>query len=231
MSNSNTPQPEPALVNLIRPAQSLSLFRNHPERKTYYFEGTNKLWGRIIREPPSSPAHQKAYRGLCGLTRTIQEALARQKEAEQEKKRKEEKEEAERLSKEKEQRLQALRQQQQQMYARYIRPPPNEAERAAYQTLVRHIATREAIPSIADFEAGLSAFKAGNSSGGSTVDGAMSEQDAKLARDDVEIALELLKVNVDEVSVEDVYAGLTLLDLKMSVRVEEYLKGMEKGGR
>lgn len=108
--------------------------------------------------------------------------------------------------------------------------PSEDPERAAFRTLVRHIATREAIPTVAEFEAGLSAFQNRNS-GSSVVDGAVSEQDAKLARDDVETALDLLKVNVDEVSVEEVYAGLTLLDLKMSVRVEEYLEEMEKGGR
>lgn len=231
MSNSNTRQPEPALANLIRPAHILTLFRQLPERKTYYFQGTSKLWNQILTQPPSSPAHQKAYRALVELTRTIKEALAQQKEAEKEKKKREDMKEAARLSKANVQTLQAIMQQRQQMHGRQIPASANDAERAAFRTLVAHIATRDAIPSIAQFEAGLSAFQAGNNGGGSIVDGALSEQDAKLARDDVETALELLKVDVDEVSAEDIYAGLTLLDLKMSVRVEEYLKEAEKRGR
>lgn len=191
---------------------------------------------------PSSPTYQQAYRGLVALTGTIKEALVRQKEAEEEEKKKKKKQtmmiEAERARQEEqehehERRKLILQQEQHHEQQRQQVAQTSRAERAAFQTLLQQVSTRDAIPSIADFEAGLSAFQYANSAEGP------EEQDAKLARDDVETALELLKVNVNVdgrdgakgVSVEDVYAGLTLLGLRTSVRVDEYLEAMEKGGR
>ena len=107
-------------------------------------------------------------------------------------------------------------------------------EQDAFRTLIQQISTakRDAVPSIAGFEAGLSAFQYPNSD--AAIQAVLEHQDATLARDDVETALALLNVHVgveERVGMEDLYAGLTLLGLRTSVRVDEFLMEMEKGGR
>ena len=96
-------------------------------------------------------------------------------------------------------------------------------EKDAFERLVREVNGRFAIPSFAEMEAGLSAFP----NGGRNLSGqALSEQDEKLAGDDVETALGLLNVNTRTTNGEDVYAGLTLLGVKICKRVDDYLEGM-----
>lgn len=123
----------------------------------------------------------------------------------------------------------------------------SEREQVAFQTLMRQVAASSGpgscVPSLADFEAGLSAFQlygAGQEAGATTTmtaagapgggAGAVAERDARLVQDDVETALALLNVGAEKASVEDVYAGLTLLGVEICVRVEEYLREVAKGG-
>lgn len=96
-------------------------------------------------------------------------------------------------------------------------------EQSAFRTLVRQVAGAVPVPSVADFEAGLSAFHP-EAAVGSGLD------DAERAGDDVETALGLLDVSTERPSEEDVYAGLTLLGVRMCVRVEEYLRSISGEG-
>ena len=96
-------------------------------------------------------------------------------------------------------------------------------EKDAFERLVREVNGRFAIPSFAEMEAGLHAFpNGGRNPSGQT----LSEQDEKLAEDDVETALGLLNVNTRATNGEDVYAGLTLLGVKICKRVDDYLAAM-----
>ena len=96
-------------------------------------------------------------------------------------------------------------------------------EKEALERLLREVNGRFAIPSFADMEAGLYVFPNGgrNSSGQG-----MSEQDEELAGDDVETALGLLNVSTKITNREDIYAGLTLLGVKICKRVDDYLGAM-----
>ena len=96
-------------------------------------------------------------------------------------------------------------------------------EKEAFERLMREVNGRFAIPSFADMEAGLNAF---SKSGANPSGQALSEQDEKLAGDDVETALGLLNVNTRATNGEDVYAGLTLLGVKICKRVDDYLEAM-----
>lgn len=100
-------------------------------------------------------------------------------------------------------------------------------EQSAFRTLVRQVAGAVPVPGVADFEAALSAFHPEAAVGsGLDADG----RDAECARDDVETALGLLDVSTERAGEEDVYAGLTLLGVRMCVRVEEYLRSMSREG-
>lgn len=98
-------------------------------------------------------------------------------------------------------------------------------EQSAFRTLVRQVEGAVPVPGVADFEAGLAAFHP-EAAVGSGWDG----RDAERARDDVETALGLLDVSTERAGEEDVYAGLTLLGVRMCVRVEEYLRSMSREG-
>ena len=96
-------------------------------------------------------------------------------------------------------------------------------ENEAFERLLREVNGRFAIPSFADMEAELYAF----SNGGRNPSGqGMSEQDEELTGDDVETALGLLNVNTRDTNGEDIYAGLTLLGVKICKRVDDYLGAM-----
>ncbi|KAL9132683.1 MAG: hypothetical protein Q9175_006147, partial [Cornicularia normoerica] len=166
------------------------------------------LWNAILTNPVQSPAYQNAYRKLVFLTQTIKDAMVRQKEKEKEAAR-----EAERLASERSRVLQLQRQR-------------AENERAAFQTLMQQVSSKEPIPSVADLDVGLSAF---HNEGTASIGLGLSEQDRTLTEDDVETALRLLNVSTKIASMEDIYAGLTLLGVSTCVRVDEYLQEIEKG--
>ena len=197
----------PPLNSLIRPAHILSLFRHHEQRKTHHFDGCSQLWNAILTHPQDSPAHRQAYRQLTSLTQTIKDAMARQKATERETARHAERSRQERL---------LVLQRQRQRVAR---------EQSAFRTLVRQVAGAVPVPGVADFEAGLSAFHPE-----AAVGSGLDARDAERVGDDVETALGLLDVSTERASEEDVYAGLTLLGVRMCVRVEEYLRSMSREG-
>ena len=107
-----------------------------------------------------------------------------------------------------------------------------EREQDAFRILERQVeGRRTAVPGVEEFEAGLSAFGAG---GDAAMRALWEGQDEGLARDDVEMALGLLNVDFGvegRVGMEDLWAGLTLLGLRTSVRVDEFLLEMEREGR
>ncbi|KAF6241817.1 hypothetical protein HO173_000529 [Letharia columbiana] len=154
----------PPLNSLIRPAHILSLFRHHEQRKTHYFDGCSQLWNAILTNPQDSPAHRHAYRQLTSLTQTIKDAMARQKATERETARHAERSRQERL---------LVLQRQRQRVAR---------EQSAFRTLVRQVAGAVPVPSLADFEAGLSAFHPGAAVGSGLDDGGMRSARGMMSR-------------------------------------------------
>ena len=195
--------PLPPLNVLIRPSHVVSLFTTripfsrHPDRRAAHFDHCSKLWNSILIEAVGSPGYQAAYRNLVTYTQMIRNTLERQKAAVEEARKRNE----------------ALQRQRER----------EQFEKDAFERLVREVNGRFAIPSFADLEAGLTAF----SNGGRNPSGqALSEQDEELAGDDVETALGLLNVDTRAANGENVYAGLTLLGVKICKRVDDYLEAM-----
>ena len=148
-----------------------------------------------------SPEYQIAYRKLVTYTQIIKNDMARQNQRQKA------------AVEEARKRNEALQRQKEK----------EQFENEAFERLAREVNGRFAIPSFADMEAGLDAFL--NSGRNSSVQG-MSEQDEELTGDDVETALGLLNVNTRVTNGEDIYAGLTLLGVKICKRVDDYLGAM-----
>lgn len=98
-------------------------------------------------------------------------------------------------------------------------------EQSAFQTLMRQVSGNRPIPAFADFEPGPSVNQNTNQAVTGPV---VSDKDAKLAVDDVETALALLDIDVKKTSLEDLHAGLTILDLPEGShsKVDDYLRSV-----
>ena len=176
--------------------------------------------------PQRSPVYQQAYQKLILITGTGKDALVRHKEREA----KLEEERGASLEAEREAKLEADRLSRERMLV----PPKQDQqlgrEQATFETLMRRISGAAPIPSGADFEKCLSAFKY------TGWEKFVSEQERKATQQDIETAFALLGANKKDKSVEDTYegyyAGLTLFRLMACRRIDEYLDTgpRERGG-
>ncbi|CAF9930901.1 hypothetical protein IMSHALPRED_008310 [Imshaugia aleurites] len=202
-NNPPQPTPLPPLSSLVRPAHMVSLFRMNEQRKQYWFLRCNQLWETLLTNSQHSALHREAYRKLVVLTQIIKQGLLKQKEKE----------------------LAADA-------ARQAQGTQRALEQAAFQTLMQQVSGRQPIPAwqplpaFADFEAGPSASRDTAAAQVAVTVPLASDQDAKLAVDDVETALTLLDIDVRKTSLEDLHAGLTILDLPEGVhsKVDDYLR-------
>ena len=197
----------PPLTALVRPSHVVRLFTTqvpfsrHPDQRAAHFNHCSQLWNSILIEAVGSPGYQAAYRNLVTYSQMIRNTMERQKERQKA------------AVEEARKRNEALQRQRER----------EQFEKDAFDRLVREVNGRFAIPSFAEMEAGLHA----SPNGGRNPSGqALSEQDEKLVGDDVETALGLLNVNTRVTNEEDVYAGLTLLGVKICKRVDDYLGAM-----
>ena len=99
-------------------------------------------------------------------------------------------------------------------------------EQSAFQTLMLQVFENKPVPAFTDFEPGPTASQ--NTASQAVAEPLVSDRDAKLAVDDVEIALALLNIDVKTTSLEDLHAGLTILDLPEGThsKVDEYLRSV-----
>lgn len=99
-------------------------------------------------------------------------------------------------------------------------------EQSAFQALMLQVSENKPVPAFTDFEPDPTASQ--DTAPQALAGPLVSDRDAKRALDDVEIALALLNIDVKKTSLEDLHAGLTILDLPEGThsKVDDYLRSV-----